>query len=267
MTTFSYKQALTGLVLLTGLLLTAPSCKKDKDNTPDTPQNNLQRVAEVKNDDRQLNFFYDGTGRVNKVVVKSDLNLGDEVMEFLVSYQDNRILKLSASNGDELIPVYEDGKMIRADYYMSNARVAYTGYEYDNGRLKRVIIYIGNQTDYQPYLGFDFEYTATGNTSRTISFMRTDIPGQLRRSGHVEFTYDDQVNPLFEHKQLLALFWETVSSNNILQENHFDPTLTLSDHFAYNYTYKNNGLPEKATVTIGLPGRPTTTSIFTYRYQ
>ena len=266
MTTFSYKQALTGLVLLAGLMLTAASCKKDKDNTPDSPGDNI-RVAEVKNDDRQVNFFYDGSGRVSKVVVKSDLNLGDETMEFLVSYQQNQIAKLSAGNGDELIPVYQDGKMICADYYMSNARVAYTTYQYENDQLKRTIIYLGNQPDYEPYLGFDFEYNAAGNISRTIAFVRNAIPGQLSRSGHVDFTYDDQVNPLFEHKQLLALFWETVSSNNILQENHFDPTLTLSDQFAYNYTYKNNGLPEKATVTIGLPGRPTTTSIFTYRYQ
>ncbi|MFT3675610.1 MAG: hypothetical protein QM781_06900 [Chitinophagaceae bacterium] len=266
MTKSFHKQALTGLLLSSILLLTATSCKKEKDNKPDTP-GNTARVAEVKNEDSQVNFFYDGAGRVNKVVVKSDLNLGDETMEFQVSYQQNHISKLSAINGDELIPVYEDGKMVRADYYMSNARVAYTTYQYENDQLKRAIIYLGNQPDYEPYLGFDFEYNAAGNVSRSIAFVRAAIPGQLKRSGHVDFTYDDQTNPLFEHRQLLSLFWETVSSNNILQENHFDAALALSDRFAYNYTYKSNGLPEKATITIGLPGQPSSTSMLSYRYQ
>ncbi len=260
------KQALAGLMLSSILLLAISSCKKEKDNKPDTPDTSI-RVAEVKNEDRQVNFFYDGTGHVNKVQVKSDLNLSDDVMEFHISYQNNRIAKLSATNGDELIPVYEDGKMIRADYYIANTRVAYTVYHYENEKLKRVIIYLGSQPDYEPYLGFDFEYDATGNTSRSIAFVRTTIPGQLKRSGHVDFTYDNQINPLFEHRQLLSLFWETVSSNNILQENHFDATLALSDRFAYNYTYKSNGLPERATITIGLPGQPTSTSMLSYRYQ
>ena len=151
--------------------------------------------------------------------------------------------------------------------FRSNTRVAYTTYHYEENQLKRVIIYAGSQPDYEPFLGFDFEYNAEGNVSRTIAFVRNNIPGQLKRSGHVDFTYDNQHNPLFEHRQLLSLFWESVSSNNILQENHFDALLNQSDRFAYNYTYKNNGLPERATITIGLPGQPASTGTLTYRYQ
>lgn len=260
------KQAIAALLLFPALLFTASSCKKEKDKNSDTPNSTI-RVAEVKNEDHQVNFFYDGTGRVNKVQVKSDLNLSDDIMEFQVSYQNNQITKLSAVNGDELIPVYKDGKMVRADYYIENARIGYTVYQYENDQLNRVTIYLGTQPDYEPYLGFDFEYNATGHVSRSISFVRTAIPGQLKRSGHVDFTYDNQVNPLFEHRQLLSLFWETVSANNILQENHFDAILAPSDRFVYNYTYKSNGLPEKAAITIGLPGQPATTRTLSYRYQ
>jgi len=65
MTISFFKQTLTGIFLGSFLLLTASSCKKEKDSKPDTPGNTI-RLAEVKNDDRQVNFFYDGTGRVNK---------------------------------------------------------------------------------------------------------------------------------------------------------------------------------------------------------
>lgn len=266
MTISFFKQTLTGIFLGSFLLLTAFSCKKEKDSKPDTPGNTI-RLAEVKNDDRQVNFFYDGTGRVNKVIVKSDLNLSDETMEFQVSYQGNQLAKLSATNGDELVPVYENGNIVRADYYMADTRVAYTTYHYEANQLKRVIIYVGSQPDYEPFLGFDFEYNTTGSVSRTVAFVRNNIPGQLKRSGHVDFTYDDQTNPLFQHRRLLSLFWESVSSHNILQENHFDAQLNQSDRFAYNYTYNSNGLPERATITMGLPGQPTSTSNLIYRYQ
>lgn len=93
------------------------------------------------------------------------------------------------------------------------------------------------------------------------------VPGQLVRAGHITYKYDSKTNPLFGQKDLLVLLLQSASKNNIIQEDHFDEHLTLEDRFTYNYTYKTNGLPQRAEVINGLPDENPTTSQVEYVYQ
>ena len=63
------------------------------------------------------------------------------------------------------------------------------------------------------------------------------------------------------------LIWEGVSKNNIAVEDVYDAQLVLQDRYTYSYTYKSNGLPEKADVQIGLPGQPSANSSVGFAYQ
>lgn len=266
MTITLFKKASFNLLLLTTVLLSLSSCKKEKDLLPGN-QGNGTLLQEFRNGDEQINFFYDNSGRVNKVRVKGYLHLWDDILEFQVHYKNNQIEKLTSSFSEQITPVYENGKMIRADYTVLNNRFAYTNFYYDGNNLTRATVYQGGGNNYEPYLGFDFSYNAAGNISRTEAFMATGTPGLMRRAGHVDFTYDAKSNPLYQHRQLLWLFWQNASANNTIQEDHFDGQLISSDRYVYTYTYKANGLPDKATIAIGLPGDPPGSSLLSYLYQ
>ena len=95
----------------------------------------------------------------------------------------------------------------------------------------------------------------------------TDTPGYMVRAGHAELQYDQKTNPLYAHKDFLLFLWQGPSKNNAVVENIYDAQLTLQDRYQYQYTYQSNGLPEKASVQIGLPGEPVTTSAVGFTYK
>ena len=95
----------------------------------------------------------------------------------------------------------------------------------------------------------------------------TSEPGQMERTGHVSYQYDQKSNPLYAQRELMTLFWQVVSKNNTTVENHFDADLQPEDKFTYDYLYNSNGLPKSAVVKQGLPGQPIVTTNLDYIYQ
>ena len=132
--------------------------------------------------------------------------------------------------------------------------------------MKRATIYFGEGNEFNPFLEFNFTYNAAGNVAENVAMMANGEPGQLVRSGHITYQYDQKTNPLYMQKDLLYLFWQAPSKNNITVENHFDADLQPEDKFVYNYTYNTNSLPKTAVVTQGLPGQPPVISNVQYIY-
>ena len=258
-----FTRAFAFAALITGFV----ACKKDHNNPPQ-PAPAAVKLKEFKNGDEFFQLTYNTDGSVQKVKIKSELNTGNEVIDYLVSYGvDKKISSLESTTGQKIVPVYTNNVLSRADLLIDGERAGYTNYHYENGILKKATIYVGQDPDYEPLLEFDYTIEANGNPSQLLVMMANGIPGQMRRAGHVDFTYDQKSNPLYIHKDLLALFWQGASKNNIVKEEHFDDKMVIEDKFEYTYTYNSNGLPEKAVVKSGIPGQTQTTTNVFYSYQ
>jgi len=260
------KPRVFNFILLAGLLTGAVSCQKEKDENPMPAPAASERIHEFKSGDEFVRFDYSTAGDVNKVTIKTDANTGGATLSYTVTYTTGKKIASLETPGEKIVPVYENNVITRADVFESNERVGYTTYQYENGGLKRATIYFGQDTEFYPFLEFNFAYNPAGNVAETIALIADGEPGHLGRSGHITYQYDQKTNPLYAHKELLALFWIAPSKNNIIVENAFDADQQPEDKSVYNYTYHPNGLPKSAVVTQGLPGQPATISDIQFVY-
>jgi hypothetical protein len=261
------QQGTLSLLLFASLLVTAVSCKKDKDENSTPPPVLNERIREFKTGDEFVRFDYSAAGDVDKVIIKTDASTGGATLTYAVTYGAGKKITSLETPGEKIVPVYENNIMTRADILQDNERVGYTAYQYENGAIKRATIYFGEENDFNPFLEFIFTHNAAGNITETVAMMTTGEPGQMVRSGHMTYQYDQKTNPLYAHRELLSLFWLAPSKNNITVENEFDGDLQPSDKLVYNYTYNEKGLPKTAVITQGLPGQPTTTVNLNITYQ
>ena len=256
------------LVLLSAGLLTGfSSCKKDKDggSTPPPPVQS-QVLKEFKTGDEFVRFDYNGAGDVNKVTIKSDVNTGGAETTYTITYAGSKIAALETTD-EKIVPVYENNVISRADIFQDNARVGYTNYQYQNGLLKKATIYFGQDDEFIPFLEFNFTHNGAGNVTETVVMMATGEPGQMERNSHITYQYDQKANPLYAQRDIMTLFWQSPSKNNITIEDHFDAAQQPEDKFVYTYTYNDKGLPKTGKVTQGLPGQATTVSDINFIYQ
>lgn len=264
----STRQTLSVFLLFTGLLTSTVSCKKDKNDSPEpTPPPAAQKIKEFKDGEEFVRFEYNAAGDVNKVTINSELNTNGTEMVYTVEYNAaKKIAALESPDDMKIIPVYENNIMTRADMLEDGERIGYTNYLYENGQVSRSTIYFGEGNNFMAFLEFIFTYNAAGNITKAEIMMKGEQPNQMIRAGHINFQHDDKTNPLYAQRDLLALFWQGVSKNNIKVEDHFDEDLQPEDKLVYTYQYNNNGLPKSAVVTQGLPGQPTTTSNLNFSY-
>jgi len=261
------RKSVSGLLLFAGILSVAVSCKKDKDNDSPEPPPVAQRIKEFKTGEEFIRFDYNAAGDVNKVTINSDVNTGGAVMTYTVNYDAGKKIASLDAGVEKIIPVYENNILKRADIFQEGVRVGYTNYQFENGLIKRATIYFGEDNDFQPVLEFNFTYNGAGNITENVALVASGEPGHMERSGHITYQYDQKSNPLYTQRDLLFLFWQGASKNNIKVEDHFDADLQPEDKFVYDYEYNNNGLPKSAVVKQGLPGQPATTSNLSFIYQ
>lgn len=261
------QKSVSGFLLFTGLVSGAISCKKDKDNNSPEPPPAAQRIKEFKTGEEFVRFDYNAAGDVNKVTINSDVNTGGADMTYTVNYDAGKKIASLDAGAEKIIPVYENDLLKRADIFQEGVRVGYTNYLFGNGVIKRATIYFGEGNDFQPFLEFNFTYNAAGNIAENVALMASGEPGHMERSGHITYQYDQKSNPLYAQRDLLVLFWQGASKNNIKVEDHFDADLQPEDKFVYDYEYNNNGLPKSAVVKQGLPGQQPATSNVSFIYQ
>ena len=267
-TTFKTNRNQFRLALFSVLLLLATSCKKDDNPNPGPQPVPVTKLQEFKDGEDFIRFQYNTDGSLKKATVKNDINTDGDVVDFTITYNEAKVItRVNSSSGEELVPVYENNVLTRADIFMAGERTGYTNYQFQNGYMRKATIYISDGNDFQPILEFQYDYNASGNVAQGIILIGTDVPGQMVRAGHVDLQYDNKNNPLFAHKDFLALLWQGPSKNNVLTETIFDSNLVLEDKNVYTYTYKANGFPEKADVVSGIPGQPGSTSTVGYIYQ
>ena len=256
------------LVLLTAVLFFA-SCKKDDNPNPNPTPPPAPKIQEFKDGDDFMKFEYNADGTLKKATVKNEINTSNEIVDFNVTYNANKVItEVNSTSGEKIVPVYENSKLVRADIFMGGHRTGYTSYHFEGGNIHTATIYVeAGDNDYVPILEFRYNFNAAGNINEGIILVASDQANTLVRAGSVELEYDAKPNPLYELKDFLALLWQGASKNNVVLEKVFDSQLQLEDRSTYTYTYKANGFPEKADVKTGLPGQPEELSTvgFTYR--
>lgn len=257
---------LASAVLAAAFTLVFTSCKKKDTLTPVTPV--TTQLKEYRNDGEFIRLTYNAGGSVQKATVKTELNTGNAVVDYTISYNaQKKIAEISNTAGEKIIPVYDNNVLVRADIFDGAVKTGYTAYHYETGLLKRATIYLNQGADFEPMLEFIFTHDGAGNVTQTVVMMANGTPGQLRRAGHVTAQYDQKKNPLYDHRDLMALLWHGVSVNNPVREEHFAANNTLEDRYDYVYTYNAANLPQKATVTKGLPGQPPVVTAVDFLYQ
>ncbi len=261
----AFRQSFKTLLLAGGLAATLVSCKKDKDDD-DTGTPAALHIKEYQNGEDFARFRYNAAGKVDQVTIAPDPGSGEPPLVYAVTYAGGKVDKLT--NGEqEFRAVYENGKLDRVDIYVGEDKTFFTNYDYTGDALTRATSYALEGDDFMLFRQFDFAVNAAGNITETVALVNMGEPNLLRRSGHVEFQYDQKPNPLFEHRDLLAMLWQGVSKNNPTREDHFDAQLDPEDRFVYAYTYNAQGFPISAVVTQGLPGQPVVNSNLTITYQ
>jgi hypothetical protein len=263
------KQSFFRFFLFVGLAAAMVACKKDKDSNgpgPD-PVPNSAKLQAYTNGEDYIRFTYNADGTVKKVTVKTDdSNYGDE-MDYTVTYNAQKKIASLATDWYKIEVEYQNNVLSRANMYEYNNQIGYTDYVFENGNLKKATIHYGEGGLFVPLMEYVMTYNGQGNLTETLVKMAAGEPGQLLPAGLTTYEYDQKANPLYQYRELLALFWQSPSKNNITVESEFDGDHQLTDKFTYTYTYKSNGLPEKGTVKQGLPGQDPVTSQLTFTYQ
>ncbi|MGN6292559.1 MAG: hypothetical protein ACTHMV_07415 [Chitinophagaceae bacterium] len=263
------KQSFFRFFLFVGLAASMVACKKDKDPNgpgPD-PVPNGAKLQQYTNGEDFARFTYNADGTVQKIVLKDDNNSSTDGTTYTVAYNAQKKISSLTGAGQKIEVEYQNNVMSRAKMFENGEQVGYTDYTFENGNLKKAVLYFGEPGAFAPVFQYEMTYNAQGNLGKTVIKMATDEPDQMVQTGHSTYEYDQKTNPLYQHRELMTLFWQAVSKNNITVENEFDEDQQPSDKFVYTYTYKSNGLPEKATVKQGLPGQEPITSQLTFTYQ
>lgn len=263
------RKSIKGLFLAALLACGAIACKKDKDkaDAPPPPPPVSQKLKEVKTGDEFIRFDYNAAGDVNKVTITNDLINSGEPTVFNIQYDAAKRITELAANDEKIVPVYDNNRLSRADIFEAGERIGYTNYLYQNGLLNRATLYFGEDTEYFPFVEFNFTYNDAGNITEMVTLITNGEPGHMVRSGHINYQYDQKSNPLYLQRDLLALFWQSANKNNVLVEDHFDSELLPEDKYVYTYQYNDKGLPKSAVVKQGLPGQPPVTTNQTFTYQ
>lgn len=252
------------LAIAVSFISSLTGCKKDTAEDP-FPAPHSTLLKELTTNDQYIRFSYNADSTIQSVITNT-LDSG-MVITYKVEYTDDKkIALLQANNGKKIVPVYEDGIIKRTDYYEGDIRVGYGYYLFENQQLKNASYYKRiAEAEYVPVFSFAYEYTQAGLIKEAVLMGEAEVPNLLRRKGHSSYEYDDKNNPLYRSKDLLLLFFQAVSKQNVVKEDHYNALLQVDGRTQYSYQYNNQSFPVSAELTIGL-GAPYSNERINYAY-
>ena len=219
-------------------IATFTSCNKDAVQKASIP---VSSISKYSNGNEFMQFEYNSDSTVKKVTVKSELSTAGEATDFLVVYNNDKSIKeLTTTNEDKIVPAYTNGLLTKADIVRHDRKVAFTNYNYENNKLRDITIYFIEEERNIPVLQFKFSYNNAGNISETVTMMADGADGKLTYAGSNKMDYSTNINPLYQHNDLLILFWQPVSKNNVRTESVYNKKNVVLAKNSYVYSYQNN---------------------------
>jgi len=248
-------------------LTAAAGCKKETSN-PQNPPAGSNRLETVSLDGTFARFTYNADGSLQKAIVSDELATGGDVTTFTLAYNNLRqIREVVASDGRRLVPIYNNNELARVDLLSPlNELIGYTDYNFLNGRIKSLTLYLTNGGLSSPWLKQLYNYDANGNIIKTNLFVNDFINDQLAPAGFIDFEYDGHINPQSPVRDFMLLIWQAVSANNVKKEVHVDQFGNTEETLVYTYTYNSRNLPARATVQRTIPGNPVETLEMLFSY-
>ncbi len=241
------------------------SCKKDNVGQP--PPGSGAKLVSYSNADEKLVFEYNNDQSLRKVTVKSELVTGGVEQVYTVNYRaDKKIDQLSTAGGTRIQLQWTNGELTGSETWVGNDKVSITEYQYLNGLLKSTLVKMVYGNDVVPFLKFSFIYDNAGNIGRTNTWSYNFLSGQLESTGHVEMEYDTKPSPFSGMKQLMQVFWQAATPNNVTRTIQYASDGQEEEQTVYQYTYNASQYPVAAQVTTTAPGQePVNGSVhFTY---
>jgi hypothetical protein len=243
------------------------SCQKE---TPDNPGsgNNAPRLVSYQSGEEKMSFTYNADQSLRTVTVKNDLVTGGEENVYTLSYRpDKKIAAFTASGGNRIQLLWNNQVLTGIETWVANQKVSVTDYEYQNGSLKTVSVYLVNGNNRVALMKFSFVYNTAGNVGRLNTWTYNFPNGQLEYSGHADMEYDSNPNPFTGLKEVLQVFWQVATPNNVKKITQFDTAGVQEEETVYTYTYNDRRLPVSATIRSTGTGLPplNSTAQFTYR--
>lgn len=255
-------------MLFAAIALTAATgCKKENSNPPNPPAGS-NRLEKVSLDGNFARFTYNTDGSLQTAAVRDELATGGEITTFTIAYNNLRqIREVAASDGRRLVPVYANNELARVDILSPlNELIGYTDYNFLNGRIKSLTLYLTNGGLSSPWLKQLYNYDANGNIIKTNLFVNDFINDQLAPAGFINYEYDGRINPQSPVRDFMLLIWQAVSANNVKKEVHVDQFGTTEETLDYTYTYNSRNLPARATVQKTVPGSPVVSMEMLFSY-
>jgi hypothetical protein len=259
-----FKQTFMGaIVALTAL----SSCKKEDSAAPQPPARPVL-LTEFKSGDDVTKFAYHADGTFKSITLSNDPVSTDENVTYTATYAANKkIAELNGTNGSKLKLTYTNNLLSKMEAFFGTHKFAETVYEYNAAVMKSTTISVMDNDVAVPYFKSDFTFTNVGNISRTNAFMFNPTTNKLESIGHVTKQYDTNPNPLYLLGDIVAVFWQASTKNNITKQQHFNKDGNAAEVIETTYTYNPQGYPVRATMKETMPGQQPTNATITYTYQ
>ncbi|XVJ65313.1 MAG: hypothetical protein HEQ40_03755 [Lacibacter sp.] len=241
------------------------SCKKE--DSVQTPPKPLQ-LTEFKSGDDITRFSYNTDGSLKTLFLSNDpISLDDDVT-YTVSYLANKkINEFTGSNGTKIKLSYTNGLITKAEAFNGTIKYAETVYEYNGTVLKSGTISIVDQNNTVPYFKSDLTFNAAGNATRSNAFVFNPLTNQLEAAGYVLNQYDNKVNPFAALNDVILVFWQETSKNNVVKQEYFSNTGAAEEVVETTYTYNAQGYPVTAVMRETAPGQQPSTATISFKYQ
>jgi hypothetical protein len=215
-------------------------CKKEEVINHETDITPVKKITRCSNGDEFIQFEYNNNETIKKVTIKNNVSTAGEVTSFNVTYNSDKSIKeLTAADSVKIVAQYKDDLLSSADIIEHGKKVAFTNYDYENGNLKYISIYYNEEEGNIPVLKLIFNYNNSGNVTETTTLFAGGKDGNLAYAGNTKLKYNTNTNPLYQYKDILALFWQPASKNNVIAEDRYNKDQSLSGKYNYAYTYQN----------------------------
>ncbi len=237
-------------------------CDKDSEEIDWSP---TLKIISVDGGSADVFLTYDNNNLAASIF-SNYFHPNEQAKEFFITYYPSgKIKQLHTTDGYKILTEYENEKLIRAFHYQDDVEQGYMDYLQMAANELRTTYYEKVDQDKIPQYSIAFYSDNKGNIHEALRMEKTNVPNQLLRSENSLFLYDENHNPLYEHRDLLLLFNIVASPNNVLQEDRFDKLLQLIDRTKYSYQYNDYKFPISGTRTLTGPAPLSSPIQFVYK--
>jgi hypothetical protein len=251
-----------GIFVITALLLSTFSCKKDDAPTTSQSGGKLTKIEYSTTD--ATTFSYNAQGLVSRIVFKED---GEEGNSTLTYDAEKNLKQITTNDGFSYNLNYSTGKLASIDILEGSTKVGYNEIAHYpfSGYLKSNTLFTSHldPTTFPPLMRISYEYynDNSGNVSEIYYYVWDEDIADFILSGSKEIEqYDNKQNPI-RFGVLDYLMFGTSSANNPLKIVEKDGMGQVTATTTFTYTYNAKGQPLQALERHTENGTTTETTV------